>query len=553
MALQSVEDEEPIPETPLGITAEDPGPRTEDPEEIPEPTLDTVPSSQRAALARVPGWGGDEGGGRDAAMAEGGGGGREGWASWEEDEIPDPESGPGPAAVEIDEDDGGGDACEEIPDFDVEPAARVGEAAAMVVEENQSEEIQDPEPEPEPAAAVAVEETGDAECGAGEETVEDAPEAELLASERARKVAGKSSEEWRRFLASSAVDASHIIEGGRKRRRNPKYATPPSETGACIRPRCSKPEDEGLRKENKRLRKENKRLREEIEALRGQLKRAAGNPSAECDDGGNGEAAQFGCGRCRKSPSGCLQCNPAKMAAHERRKSGETPAPRVSKTCAVRVKRERPMPREGALRGLFFLLTGFTSTQSAKICDDVESNGGKVLETLERASEEVKDVVVVAKDNTRTLKVLFALSVGRPVVKRSWVEESVKAGFPVEMKRSLLLWGPRNERLFAGQEFVLVGTTAFLTGGFKEVLQCGGAKIVTAPTWSFDSKKRKRGPALAELGENGEPRKPSAFILEDARLLGVCDPAVFSGCKLLEYKVLTKAMAQGNVANLGLS
>ena len=531
MALQSVEDEEPIPETPLGITAEDRGPRTEDPEEIPEPTLDTVPSSQRAALARVPGWGGDEGGGRDAAMAEGGGGGREGWASWEEDEIPDPESGPGPAAVEIDEDDGGGDACEEIPDFDVEPAARVGEAAAMVVEENQSEEIQDPEPEPEPAAAVAVEETGDAECGAGEETVEDAPEAELLASERARKVAGKSSEEWRRFLASSAVDASHIIEGGRKRRRNPKYATPPSETGACIRPRCSKPEDEGLRKENKRLRKENKRLREEIEALRGQLKRAAGNPSAECDDGGNGEAAQFGCGRCRKSPSGCLQCNPAKMAAHERRKSGETPAPRVSKTCAVRVKRERPMPREGALRGLFFLLTGFTSTQSAKICDDVESNGGKVLETLERASEEVKDVVVVAKDNTRTLKVLFALSVGRPVVKRSWVEESVKAGFPVEMKRSVLLWGPRNgEKMFrAGETFVLFGSAKFLSGGFRQVLECGGARVI----------------ALAGKGRRSAKfRDARGVIVEDVAALPA-NHGIPKDVLIIDYKKFTKAMETG--------
>ena len=475
--------------------------------------------------------GGDEGGGRDAAMAEGGGVGREGWASWEEDEIPDPESGPGPAAVEIDEDDGGGDACEEIPDFDVEPAARVGEAAAMVVEENQSEEIQDPEPEPEPAAAVAVEETGDAECGAGEETVEDAPEAELLASERARKVAGKSSEEWRRFLASSAVDASHIIEGGRKRRRNPKYATPPSETGACIRPRCSKPEDEGLRKENKRLRKENKRLREEIEALRGQLKRAAGNPSAECDDGGNGQAAQFGCGRCRKSPSGCLQCNPAKMAAHERRKSGETPAPRVSKTCAVRVKRERPMPREGALRGLFFLLTGFTSTQSAKICDDVESNGGKVLETLERASEEVKDVVVVAKDNTRTLKVLFALSVGRPVVKRSWVEESVKAGFPVEMKRSVLLWGPRNgEKMFrAGETFVLFGSAKFLSGGFRQVLECGGARVI----------------ALAGKGRRSAKfRDARGVIVEDVAALPA-NHGIPKDVLIIDYKKFTKAMETG--------
>ena len=210
-------------------------------------------------------------------------------------------------------------------------------------------------------------------------------------------------------------------------------------------------------------------------------------------------------------------------------------------------------PAGSVLLGLTFLVTGFSGSETRAVASQLERHGGKVSPLSVCLQNAHDNVVVVAKDNTRTLKVLFALSVGRPVVKRSWVEESVKAGFPVEMKRSLLLWGPRNERLFAGQEFVLVGTTAFLTGGFKEVLQCGGAKIVTAPTWSFDSKKRKRGPALAELGENGEPRKPSAFILEDARLLGACDPAVFSGCKLLEYKVLTKAMAQGNVANLGLS
>ena len=210
-------------------------------------------------------------------------------------------------------------------------------------------------------------------------------------------------------------------------------------------------------------------------------------------------------------------------------------------------------PAGSVLLGLTFLVTGFSGSETRAVASQLERHGGKVSPLSVCLQNAHDNVVVVAKDNTRTLKVLFALSVGRPVVKRSWVEESVKAGFPVEMKRSLLLWGPRNERLFAGQEFVLVGTTAFLTGGFKEVLQCGGAKIVAAPTWSFDSKKRKRGPALAELGENGEPRKPSAFILEDARLLGGCDPAVFSGCKLLEYKVLTKAMAQGNVANLGLS
>ena len=210
-------------------------------------------------------------------------------------------------------------------------------------------------------------------------------------------------------------------------------------------------------------------------------------------------------------------------------------------------------PAGSILADKTFLVTGFSGSETRAVASQLERHGGKVSPLSVCLQNAHDNVVVVAKDSTRTLKVLFALATGRPVVKRSWVEESVKAGFPVEMKRSLLLWGPRNERLFAGQEFVLVGTTAFLTGGFKEVLQCGGAKIVTAPTWGFDSKKRKRGPALAELGENGEPRKPSAFILEDARLLGACDPAVFSGCKLLEYKVLTKAMAQGNVANLGLS
>ena len=201
-------------------------------------------------------------------------------------------------------------------------------------------------------------------------------------------------------------------------------------------------------------------------------------------------------------------------------------------------------PAGSVLLGLTFLVTGFSGSETRAVASQLERHGGKVSPLSVCLQNAHDNVVVVAKDNTRTLKVLFALSVGRPVVKRSWVEESVKAGFPVEMKRSLLLWGPRNERLFAGQEFVLVGTTAFLTGGFKEVLQCGGAMVVAA----LDSKKRKRGPALAEiLGEN------AAFILEDARLLGGCDPAVFSGCKLLEYKVLTKAMAQGNVANLGLS
>ena len=188
-------------------------------------------------------------------------------------------------------------------------------------------------------------------------------------------------------------------------------------------------------------------------------------------------------------------------------------------------------PAGSVLLGLTFLVTGFSGSETRAVASQLERHGGKVSPLSVCLQNAHDNVVVVAKDNTRTLKVLFALSVGRPVVKRSWVEESVKAGFPVEMKRSLLLWGPRNgEKMFrAGETFVLFGSAKFLSGGFRQVLECGGARVI----------------ALAGKGRRSAKfRDARGVIVEDVAALPA-NHGIPKDVLIIDYKKFTKAMETG--------
>ena len=188
-------------------------------------------------------------------------------------------------------------------------------------------------------------------------------------------------------------------------------------------------------------------------------------------------------------------------------------------------------PAGSVLADKTFLVTGFSGSETRAVASQLERHGGKVSPLSVCLQNAHDNVVVVAKDNTRTLKVLFALSVGRPVVKRSWVEESVKAGFPVEMKRSVLLWGPRNgEKMFrAGETFVLFGSAKFLSGGFRQVLECGGARVI----------------ALAGKGRRSAKfRDARGVIVEDVAALPA-NHGIPKDVLIIDYKKFTKAMETG--------
>uniref|UniRef100_A0A7S2WZS4 BRCT domain-containing protein n=2 Tax=Chloropicon primus TaxID=1764295 RepID=A0A7S2WZS4_9CHLO len=203
-------------------------------------------------------------------------------------------------------------------------------------------------------------------------------------------------------------------------------------------------------------------------------------------------------------------------------------------------------PRE-IFRGQLFLISGFSATETDVLVDRILNHGGSVAEKLAEI-EDSHEVVVVAKERKRTLKVLFGLSAGRPIVRRQWVEESIQSGFPVELKRSLLVYSSLSgassnegdkKGMFEGDAFVLCGSRDFLRGDFKLVLERGGA---TVSTLDCDAPKKRRKREKFELGAS----KPTAVIAEDLRSI----QGLQGQHKVIDYKVLTRAMEAGNVSKL---
>ncbi|QDZ25929.1 hypothetical protein HOP50_19g84780 [Chloropicon primus] len=404
----------------------------------------------------------------------------------------------------------------------------------------------------------------------------------------------KSSLEWQKFLASSAVDASHILSSSRRTRTpNPKYkasrepARNDQKSAEGKPKRLSEAEKdlnhrvEELLQENRKLRRENNDLREENRRLkeaststsRGRVASKSSSRRREKRteiEGGDAktekkDAADFGCSKRRQNANARLACNDEKLALHtkKRRKVEHPPLPMEpqrkehpgrKRTYAAeqrKVKASSAQTKQGRGEEIFkhlsFLLTAFTRTEEKQICKMIASQGGTVAEKLAEI-EDSHEVVVVAKERKRTLKVLFGLSAGRPIVRRQWVEESIQSGFPVELKRSLLVYSSLSgassnegdkKGMFEGDAFVLCGSRDFLRGDFKLVLERGGA---TVSTLDCDAPKKRRKREKFELGAS----KPTAVIAEDLRSI----QGLQGQHKVIDYKVLTRAMEAGNVSKL---
>jgi len=89
------------------------------------------------------------------------------------------------------------------------------------------------------------------------------------------------------------------------------------------------------------------------------------------------------------------------------------------------VKTRAEIKKDTVFGNISFILTGFSSIDEQALTNSIEENGGSVLDEIpspgmgsERSSN---TIIIVAKNKTLTLKVLFGLCTNVPIVTETWV------------------------------------------------------------------------------------------------------------------------------------
>ena len=197
--------------------------------------------------------------------------------------------------------------------------------------------------------------------------------------------------------------------------------------------------------------------------------------------------------------------------------------------------------------GTFFLITGFSARATSNLAEIIKYHGGTVLDSIKDLAGSRTDcsVFIVAKDQTRTIKLLLGIVAGLPIVKPAWIQASIESGELAPTCKRSLVFRDRQPKLFASPStFILFGSPSFVGSDFKIVLEAGGALCIPYAAGAGERKRKRKGEGIA--------RDPITLVLCESPDVVDQAESVFDDMStpLCDYKLFCKAIAQGSIGSL---
>ena len=448
---------------------------------------------------------------------------------------------------------------------------------------------------PEPAQAPTLVQTDDEadHTREGEEAAAAEGEQSKARPAKRKENAKSTKDAWQEYLATSSINQMNILRGKRTRAPNAKYTAPSSQPKTKRKKRGDtenqrepnlqqEEEEEDLRgalrsreerilelealveREQARHRASEACLRKEISGLKAEVKRRTNVERADPlpPQEETPQRARRRTPRSTKADTGAAATGTVARGGGKGEVEGRSGQRSPSKVAAC----------SGAgplFKDMVFVLTSFAKDEKKKIAAAITANGGSVVEDVRpqlsaAAAAAAATTIVVAKDQTRTIKLLLGIVAGLPIVKPAWIQTSVQVGVPMELEGRLVWRGggegqDGGKRVFDDKTFVLYGSQDFLGSELRSVLLAGGGAWVCVRVCEGLGSSGRAGAQASLVGPKGERVRrrdleaASAIICENAACVQKAQ-RVFAhlpeGLCICESKVFNKAIAQGTVKEI---